>query len=207
MDSTRNDTSAAPAEKTGPTRRFSAVRLAAWIVVSLMVAAVLLPLALTATPRQCTTCHEMQPYFDSWQASSHRTAVPNCLYCHVKPSILSWMAWEAGFYREIVGHFQGRQPVTTAANAPSVTSCAVNGCHSLNRETSASGDLKIDHRLHVVDAKIACPTCHAGAVHAGVGGRPKLPPMKLCKECHAKVMEDCGYCHTEQHTGPLPQGH
>lgn len=210
MDDQRATPTAAsppPAEKPRAVRAFRTKRFILWLLVSLGTAAILLPVALTATPRQCTTCHEMQPYYDSWQASSHRTAVPNCLYCHVRPHVFNLVAWEAGFYGQIIGHFTGRQPATTAKNTPSVDSCLLSGCHSLNRESSASGDLKINHRLHVAEARISCPVCHAGAVHDGVAGRPKIPPMKLCKQCHAQKMTQCSYCHTQLHAGPVPDGH
>jgi len=173
-------------------KRFWAFAIAAvvWVVFWAI------PITLTATPEMCATCHEMKPYYDSWRASSHRAAAPNCLYCHAKPGLIDLVGFELGMYGKIAAHFAGVPVKTTVANSPSVESCSRGTCHSLNRETSNSGDLKINHRLHVVKAKIPCTRCHPGAVHAGVGGRLKLPPMKLCKECHADKMKDCGYCHT-----------
>jgi trimethylamine-N-oxide reductase cytochrome c-type subunit TorC len=167
----------------------------------------LVPAVLTATPKQCSICHEMRPYYESWQASSHRAAVTSCQTCHVKPGILHLVAFEFGSYRMLFAHFAGVPVTSTPANAPSVESCRRAGCHSLNREVSNSGDLKINHRLHVTTENIACPTCHPGAVHAGVGGRVKLPPMKLCTKCHADKMSDCSFCHTEQHLQALPGVH
>ena len=175
---------------------FWIVSAAAAIVVLFVVA---VPVTLTASPHQCASCHEMRPYYDSWQASSHREAAKNCLDCHAKPGVLGVLVFEAGFYRMLAGHFAGTPVLTTAANAPAVASCTRSGCHSLNRETSTSGDVKINHRLHVTQAKIPCTRCHPGAVHTGVNGRVKLPPMKLCKGCHADKMQQCSYCHTQEH--------
>ncbi len=181
-----------------------------WIVAAVLgvlLVVCIVPVALTATPRQCTTCHEMKPYYESWQSSSHRAAVPSCITCHAKPGLVGRIGFELSVYAMIAGHFSGAQVTSTTANVPAVSSCRRAGCHSLNREVSNSGDLKINHRLHVTTQNIACPTCHPGAVHAGVGGRLKLPPMKLCKQCHADKMTECTYCHNTQHLQAVPGVH
>jgi trimethylamine-N-oxide reductase cytochrome c-type subunit TorC len=166
-------------------------------ILGLLVLVFAVPITLTATPKQCTTCHEMKPYYDSMTSSSHRAAAPSCLFCHVRPGVFNRIAWEVTFYHEIAGHFSGAEVTSTAANAPSLASCSRQECHSLNREVSNAGDLAIKHRLHVVDEKIGCSVCHPGAVHTN-GGRLKLPPATLCKRCHAAKMKECKYCHTGQ---------
>ena len=181
-----------------------------WVVVAVLgviVLACAVPVWFTATPGQCASCHEMKPYYDSWQASSHREAASNCLYCHARPGVLNLLSYEAGFYGEMFAHVAGAPVTSITGNTPSVASCGRPECHSLNRETSNSGDIKINHRLHVTQANVPCTRCHAGAVHTGVGGRRKLPPLSLCKACHADKMSQCGYCHAEQHTGAPPAGH
>jgi hypothetical protein len=191
----------APAADTGASATRAPRSRRFWVVaaiLSLLVAVCAIPVVMTATPRQCASCHEMKPYYDSWQQSSHAAAASNCVYCHARPGLLGWLGYEAGFYGEIVGHFTGAKVTSTGDNAPSVSSCSRGACHSLNRETSNSGGIKINHRLHVVQENIACPRCHPGAAHAGVDGRLKLPPMKLCKQCHADKMQNCRYCHSEK---------
>jgi hypothetical protein len=202
-----NNNDAPPAEEPGATSRLPARRWVVGAVLGVLAVVLLLPMALTVAPQECASCHEMRPYFDSWQTSSHRAAAPSCLTCHVKPGILNYVAFDFGLYRMLASHLSGVQVKTTAANTPSVESCRRSDCHSLNREVSNSGDIKINHRLHVTTANIACPACHSGAVHDGVGGRTKLPPMKLCKECHADKMTQCNYCHTQQHLQAQPGTH
>jgi nitrate/TMAO reductase-like tetraheme cytochrome c subunit len=177
-----------------------------WAVLAVVLLVFAIPVAFTATSGACASCHEMKPYYDSWHASSHREAASNCLYCHARPGVLGVLGYELGFYGEIVGHFTGAKVLSNSGNTPDVASCARTACHSLNRETSNSGDIKINHRLHVVQQGIPCPRCHPGAVHAGVNGRLKLPPMTLCKQCHADKMTQCTYCHTEKRLGTAP-GH
>ena len=183
--------------------------LRAWIAIGvgvLLVVVLGLPMALTATPSECSLCHEMQPYYNSWKSSSHAGAASNCLYCHARPGVLGYLGFQMGYYAMLAGHASGAKVQTTAANSPAVQSCSRPECHSLNREVSNSGDIKINHRTHVVQAGIPCTRCHPGAVHAGVDGRRKLPPMSLCKTCHASKMQQCGYCHNEQRLGAPPAG-
>jgi cytochrome c nitrite reductase small subunit len=207
VDTPRSDTEPPPftdSADVAPRRR------RAWIVgvvAVVLVVGLAIPVALTLTPKQCSSCHEMKPYYDSWKASSHRGVARNCLTCHAEPGVLGVLGYELGFYGEILGHLSGTEVTTTEANAPAVKSCRRAECHSLNREVSNSGDVKIGHRLHVVDQNIACPTCHHGAVHEGVGGRTKIPPVKVCKQCHADKMADCRYCHTEQKSSAPPGTH
>jgi hypothetical protein len=194
--------SAAPGRRRRPSGR-------AWIaIVALAVVGILvgIPVVMTATPAQCAGCHEMKPYYDSWKSSSHVGAASNCLYCHSKPGILGYAEFEASFYGMLAGQLSGAKVRSTSANAPSLQSCGRPECHSLNREVSNAGDIKINHRTHVVKVGIPCTKCHPGAVHTGVGGRLKLPPMTLCKTCHADKMQQCGYCHNEQRLGAPPAG-
>lgn len=173
--------------------------------VALVLVIFAVPVMLTATPRSCATCHEMKPYYDTWQKSSHRGAASNCRTCHVSPGALSLVAYELTFYREIAGHFMGAE--VGGGSALDIESCQRKGCHSLNRQTSNSGDLRIGHREHIVDEGIACPRCHPGAVHEGIGGRTKLPPMKLCKSCHEDDMKKCTYCHLGKVVPEAPGTH
>jgi len=201
-----SDTEPSPAEQPRPRRRSRAQVVLVWAVAVLAVALLAVPVVLTASPARCASCHEMKPYYDSWNTSSHRAAAPNCRYCHSRPGPIGFLGYEAGFYGMMLGHVAGAKVDTAATNTPAVASCLRSECHSLNRETSNSGDIKIDHRLHVTQAHIPCARCHPGAVHAGVDGRAKLPPMSLCKQCHADKMQQCAYCHTQQQLQPPPPG-
>ncbi|TET59618.1 hypothetical protein E3J48_07640, partial [Candidatus Aerophobetes bacterium] len=37
----------------------------------------------TSSPRFCSTCHNMKPYYESWKTSSHNEV--NCIKCHADP--------------------------------------------------------------------------------------------------------------------------
>lgn len=167
-----------------------------WVILGvLLVVIYAIPAAMTSSPKACGSCHAMKPYYESWQASSHRGVAPSCLYCHVRPGVVNAVAYRFLFYREILATITGRELKPIGAVAPSTESCVRAACHSMNRQVSNSGNLHINHRLHVDQAGIPCTKCHPGAVHKGVGGRLILPPSSICKECHEAKMSDCQYCH------------
>lgn len=149
----------------------------------------------------------MEPYYESWQSSSHRAAAPNCLYCHVEPGVFNLIVYEIAFYGEIVAHFTGSEVFTDDISGASAGSCQRDACHSLNREASYSGDIKLNHREHVLNEGVECAQCHPGAVHEGVGGREVLPPVSMCRECHEDEMDDCQYCHDDEVVSSAPSPH
>jgi len=168
----------------------------------LIIVLLAIPYAYTANPKSCTSCHDMQKYYDSWKNSPHVTAAKNCFDCHVKQGTVSLMIYRIAFYREIYASMVGAKLKPIGATLPPVDSCQRKGCHTLNRMTSESGDLRIDHRGHVLKANIPCIKCHPGAAHPNVGKIGSiLPPRKMCKKCHYERMNDCSFCHTKRHVG------
>lgn len=43
---------------------------------------------ITGQPAFCNSCHIMNPYYDSWKASSHSDV--SCLKCHLKPGLANY---------------------------------------------------------------------------------------------------------------------
>jgi nitrate/TMAO reductase-like tetraheme cytochrome c subunit len=39
----------------------------------------------TSRPKFCNTCHYMEPFYESWQVSSHSDI--SCTYCHFEPGL------------------------------------------------------------------------------------------------------------------------
>ncbi|MBS3909761.1 MAG: NapC/NirT family cytochrome c [Actinobacteria bacterium] len=157
------------------------------------------PYAYTSNPKSCTLCHGMEKYYKSWRKSSHSVAVKNCFGCHVKQGAVSLWIYRISFYREIYASMAGVELKPAGATVPGIDSCQRSGCHSLNRENSASGDIKINHRMHTTKVDIACIKCHPGAAHPEVGDIGELTPhRKLCFECHLSRKNDCGFCHNKR---------
>ena len=68
--------------------------------------------------------------------------------------------------------------------------------------------LRFNHKLHVGEQKVACKTCHAGAVTSGSSKDKLTPTPATCDNCHASSHADlnhvtpgddaigkCNYCH------------
>ena len=154
-----------------------------------------IPAVFTASPRMCATCHDMQPYYDTWASSRHRGAADTCLHCHAKPGAINRAIYRATMYKDIVIIATRGRVTLFRTSQVTEASCQQTGCHSLNRVFSLSGQIQINHRLHVQEAEVSCVYCHHGAGHEGVEGT-SVPPMSLCAECHEPEMDNCAYCHT-----------
>ncbi|MBE0447712.1 MAG: NapC/NirT family cytochrome c [Actinobacteria bacterium] len=171
--------------------------LIAFIFISVFLS---IPYLYTSNPKSCTRCHSMKKYYSSWKQSSHTVATDNCFNCHVKQGSINLWIYRISFYREIYASMVGAKLKPAGATVPGVESCKRKGCHSLNRIESGTGDIKINHRTHIVEVGISCITCHPGAAHPNVGKIGKIiPPRKMCKECHAARMHDCSLCHIKKH--------
>ncbi|MDI6816198.1 MAG: NapC/NirT family cytochrome c [Actinomycetota bacterium] len=168
--------------------------------IGLLITFLAIPYVYTSNPKSCTLCHNMDQYYESWQKSSHATAAKNCFDCHIEQGSVSLWVYRISFYREIYASMVGADLKPAGASVPGVDSCQRQGCHSLNRVSSASGDIKIDHRGHVTKADLSCIKCHPGAAHPNVGDIGDIvPARKMCKECHSARMNDCSFCHIKKH--------
>ncbi|HLE21210.1 MAG TPA: NapC/NirT family cytochrome c, partial [Vicinamibacteria bacterium] len=66
-------------------RRARAAGLVAALLVALGLVVIAVSAELSSTPSFCGSCHVMQPYFDSWQTSTHSEV--RCVDCHIPPGI------------------------------------------------------------------------------------------------------------------------
>jgi cytochrome c nitrite reductase small subunit len=118
---------------------------------------------LSTDPRACVNCHIMQPQFDSWQKSSHRT-VAACIDCHLPHSFVGKYVAKAenGWNHSVAFTLQNfPEPIRiTPKNAAILQASCVN-CH----ESVASATLH--------GRETACVRCH---VTVGHGERVGLGP-------------------------------
>lgn len=170
-------------------------------------------LSFTNSPTFCSSCHEMQPEYTSYTASSHNEI--SCVQCHIKPGTVSMLTHKVKSMKEVYYHVTGvpNQIVQTEEEAISNENCLQ--CHSKNRLVTASGDLKVNHKGHINDG-IPCITCHSGVVHAKMAARDinvtadrtKWTPenaQKLIEEKYLKPnMGTCIDCHDKVNKGEKP---
>jgi len=164
----------------------------------------------------CNSCHIMNPYYASWQASEHSEV--NCLECHIQPGFEGLVHAKLNGLAQAVDFFLGRfdpKPNALVTDA----SCLRDGCHtkaSLSAEPVAeiNGKYKFSHKGHI-DANISglpllCTTCHShfeGPEHFKVN-------TQVCFVCHFSkaaagtarpVDTKCRDCHNVP-AEPLKQG-
>jgi nitrate/TMAO reductase-like tetraheme cytochrome c subunit len=134
----------------------------------------------------CNSCHIMNPYYASWQASDHSQV--NCLECHVQPGFAGIVRAKLNGLAQAADCFLDRVSPKPSALVEDA-SCLREGCHtkeSLLAEslTDVDGKYKFSHRGHI-DAKVSelpllCTTCHShfeGQEHFKVS-------TQVCFVCH-----------------------
>jgi hypothetical protein len=155
----------------------------------------------------CNSCHIMNPYYASWQASGHSEV--NCLECHIEPGFAGLVRAKLNGLAQAVDYSLGRN--STKPNAlVGNSSCLRDGCHtteSLSDETVTfiEGRYKFSHQEHigatVSGLPLLCTTCHShfeGEEHFKVS-------TQVCFVCHFSkadtgstirlVDTKCWYCH------------
>ncbi|MHC4083654.1 MAG: NapC/NirT family cytochrome c [Planctomycetota bacterium] len=161
-------------------------------------------IVVTGQPGFCNSCHIMNPYYGSWEKSSHSEV--NCLDCHLQPGFAGYVKGKINGLAQAVDCMVGR--VGTKPNATvQDNSCLRSECHSTEELVSKDIDyhgIKFTHKNHVakeVDGiTISCGTCHshfAGDEHFTVNN-------DVCFTCHflksdesssRLVQTSCRDCH------------
>ena len=166
-------------------------------VIVLVIVAAFVTAHFTSASSFCDTCHEMDPYYATWQASEHSGA--ECRDCHIPPGTVSYIETKLGSFREIYVHFFGKAdaPLTVTREIPNA-SCF--RCHDDPPADPSLPTVTFSHAEHA--ARTDCITCHVRLVHK------TLPPghldpgqMSSCFRCHdgSTAPNNCSYCHTAPH--------
>jgi cytochrome c nitrite reductase small subunit len=108
-------------------------------------------------PKFCTTCHEMQPYYDAWSVGAHRNT--SCVSCHVDGGTVNHVKHKVVAAGELWTHFTGdpRFPQGTAE----VPDARCLACHS---DIPASTGATFSHKQHAKG--LACIDCHRTVGHS-----------------------------------------
>jgi hypothetical protein len=156
------------------------IGLMAFLIVIVMAGSVLY----TGKSSFCNTCHIMNPYYDSWQESSHSEV--KCIKCHIQPGFAGYVKGKINGLAQAVDCIVGRIGTKPNATVPDI-SCLREGCHNTEELTSKTIDyksIKFTHRKHIakkVDGmNISCGMCHShfeGEEHFSVNS-------DVCFTCH-----------------------
>jgi len=154
----------------------------------------------TARPKFCSSCHNMQPYYDSWKTSSHKH-VP-CTDCHYEPGLLETFEGKFKALSQVAKYFTATEGTKPWAEV-SDFSCMRAGCHSkrLLSGRIKFGRVNFDHRHHLTELrrgkKLRCTSCHSQVM---VGSHMQVT-KSTCFQCHfhkskrSSTHEDCNTCH------------
>ncbi len=115
----------------------------------------------TSTTSFCAGCHEMSPEYVSHISTAHSEI--KCTYCHIEPGFTNTIKGKVSAMTEVYHHVTRTQPDPIYATKP-VKDIVCLQCHSENRVITASGDLIVEHSVHI-NREIACVTCHSGVAH------------------------------------------
>ena len=181
----------------------------------------------TSTSKFCSTCHEMQPEYYTWKASSHSEV--DCVQCHIKSGVDEYAKAKANGLVEVYKKTTGKYtaPIRMPDEVPD-ESC--EKCHNVyKRNFTTSGDIIIPHDKHK-EKDVTCVQCHSGIAHGNIDDRKMTfqsdyeswdstigktamsemkfvkPDMDTCMECHKakNITTECSACHT---TGMVPDSH
>ena len=168
-------------------------------------------------PGFCNSCHIMEPYYKSWQESTHSEV--NCLDCHLKPGLTGHIKGKINGLAQAIDCMVGR--VGTKPNATIMdVSCLRSDCHDRSELDSTEPKVveergyKFTHEGHidteVAGIKMTCGVCHSrfeGEDHFQVN-------TDICFTCHflksskseKHVVESkCENCH-DIPSGPIQRG-
>jgi nitrate/TMAO reductase-like tetraheme cytochrome c subunit len=138
----------------------------------------------SAQPGFCDNCHNMVPYYESWQSSSHNM-VP-CIQCHYAPGIKAEAMGKVQAANQVVKYLTrtfSEKPWAEIEDA----ACTREGCHIEQRLGVVSFQgVRFDHAQHLGELRrgkdLRCTSCHSQIVQ---GEHLTVTPT-TCNLCHFK---------------------
>jgi nitrate/TMAO reductase-like tetraheme cytochrome c subunit len=182
--------------------RWLTLRIAA-VAGSLLILAILLVGGAgwyTSRPEFCRSCHVMEPYYHSWEQSSHSHV--SCIECHFAPGFGGKLRGKMLGLVQLAKYVTASEGPRPAAEIPDA-SCLRSGCHE-TRLLSGKVDfhgIAFDHTPHLGDLrrgkKLRCTSCHSQIVQ----GKHMTVTLSTCFLCHFKEgvfnegLGACTRCH------------
>ncbi len=180
--------------------RLIALRIAAVFGAFLLLSMLLTGGAATYTsrPQFCRSCHIMEPYYVSWQESSHKDV--SCIKCHFPPGAGEKVRGK------LMGLVQLLKYVTESAGprpAAEISDASCLRCHDtrlLSGRVEFHG-VPFDHRPHLTglrrEKRLRCTSCHSQVMQ----GKHMTVTTSTCFLCHFKEglfnegLGTCTRCH------------
>ncbi len=154
----------------------------------------------TSRPEFCRSCHIMEPYYVSWQESTHSHV--SCIKCHFPPGVGEKIRGKTLGLVQLAKYVTSTEGPRPAAEVPDA-SCLRSGCHEtrlLAGKVDFNG-IPFDHAPHLQDLrrgkKLRCTSCHSQIVQ----GSHMAVTTSTCFLCHFKDqpfnqgLGTCTRCH------------
>jgi nitrate/TMAO reductase-like tetraheme cytochrome c subunit len=154
----------------------------------------------TSRPEFCRSCHIMEPYYQSWMASTHKDV--SCIECHFPPGFGGKVRGKLLGLVQLAKYVTQSEGPRPAAEIPDA-SCLRSGCHE-TRLLSGRVDfhgVPFDHAQHLGDLRrgktLRCTSCHSQIVQ----GSHMTVTTSTCFLCHFKEgrfnegLGACTRCH------------
>ena len=154
----------------------------------------------TSRPQFCNSCHIMEPYYKSWQESSHKDV--SCIDCHFPPGFGGKVRGKMLGLVQLAKYVTASEGPRPSAEIPDA-SCLRSGCHEtrlLSGRVTFQG-VPFDHSHHLGELrrgkKLRCTSCHSQIVQ---GSHMKVT-TSTCFLCHFKEgrfnegLGACTRCH------------
>lgn len=172
----------------------------------------------TERPQFCITCHIMDPYYASWEESTHQEV--NCIECHYEPGLKAHVVGKINGLVEVAQYLTNRYSEKPTAKV-SDASCLRPGCHTkenlLSRKLKFGNKVEFQHRTHLgrltADIELRCTSCHSQLTH----DKHIEVDRNTCFICHFKnlspddLYSQCLKCHnltveSTEHKGYVEAG-
>lgn len=130
-ESAKNDNTSAPRPKGGRLRRF-VIRFVVFCGVMAVLGGVFLAVAEhhTSQPQFCSSCHIMEPYYESWAADLHGGKLDiACVECHYAPGEQSTFKAKFRGLSQAASYFSGRYGAGRPRAHVADASCLTAKCH------------------------------------------------------------------------------
>jgi predicted CXXCH cytochrome family protein len=180
--------------------RLAVLRLAAVVGALLLLLALMTGGAAQYTSRSefCNSCHIMEPYYVSWQESSHHDVA--CIKCHFPPGAAEKVRGK------LLGLVQLLKYVTETAGPRAAAEIPDESCLRCHDTRLLSGRVEFhgvpfDHRPHLAETRrgkqLRCTSCHSQIVQ----GEHMTVTTSTCFLCHFKDgmfnegLGTCTRCH------------
>ena len=139
----------------------------------------------TSRPEFCRSCHIMEPYYTSWQHSSHKDV--SCIKCHFAPGVGEKVRGKLLGLVQLAKYVTRSEGPRPAAEIPDA-SCLRSGCHETRTMAGRVEfyGVPFDHQPHLEKLrrgkKLRCTSCHSQIVQ----GSHMTVTTSTCFLCHFK---------------------